>query len=167
MIRENNVAKIGVISDTHIPSRVQTLPARILTVFSGADFIIHCGDAVEDIAFTELEAIAPVYAVSGNMDINPSKRPEKLAIMLNDKYVLCVAHGHGSPFALKNLLIKKFSSEKPSLILFGHTHVPEISEYNGYKFFNPGSPCCGRGSFNSVGIINVTTNGIFPEIINL
>ncbi len=167
MIRETNVTKIGVISDTHIPSRVQTLPPAVFKVFSGCDFIIHCGDAVEEIVFTGLEAIAPVYAVKGNMDTLPLQKPEKLVLEINAAYVLGASHGHQSPFGIKDRLIKEFASEKPSLIIFGHTHVPEISQYSGYRFFNPGSPCCGRDGANSVGIINVTGSGIFPEIINL
>lgn len=167
MIRENNVSKIGVISDTHIPARAQTLPAKVLEIFKGCDFIIHCGDAEEEAAFSILETIAPVYAVSGNMDRLFPPRPAKISIRVNEKYVLCAAHGYASPYDVKDLLIEKFAVEKPSLILFGHTHVADISEYAGYKFFNPGSPCCGRGGFHSVGIINVTIDGIFPEIVKL
>jgi uncharacterized protein len=167
MIRENKVTRIGVISDTHIPTRAQTLPPEVLKIFSGCDFIIHCGDAVEAVVFSELNAAAPVYAVRGNMDTALTTQPQKLLINVNEKFVLAAAHGHGTPFGIKDMLIREFAPQHPSLILFGHTHTPEISEYSGYKFFNPGSPCCGRGGMNSVGIINVTIDGIFPEIVKL
>ena len=167
MIRENNVTKIGVISDTHIPASVQTFPPAVFRIFSGSNFIIHCGDAVDESAVNQLESIAPVYAVKGNMDRYASDRPEKLVIQVNEKYVLCVSHGHGSPFGIKDSLISEFSYLKPDLLLFGHTHFPEISAYGGYRFLNPGSACCGRGGMNSAALINITSNGISAEIIKL
>ena len=59
---------IGLISDTHVPKRAICIPQKVFEVFKNADFIIHAGDLVEMSVIDDLEQIAPVLAVHGNMD---------------------------------------------------------------------------------------------------
>ena len=59
---------IGLISDTHIPKRALSIPSKVFEVFQNVDFIIHAGDLVELSVMDELEQVAPVLAVHGNMD---------------------------------------------------------------------------------------------------
>ena len=59
---------IGLISDTHVPVRARRLPEEIFKIFENAEYIIHAGDFVEMSVVDELEQIAPVLAVYGNMD---------------------------------------------------------------------------------------------------
>ncbi|MEK6698468.1 MAG: metallophosphoesterase family protein, partial [Nitrospirota bacterium] len=60
--------KVGVLSDTHIPVTVKSLPPAIFDIFKDVDLILHAGDVVELSVLDELRAIAPVEAVAGNMD---------------------------------------------------------------------------------------------------
>jgi uncharacterized protein len=161
-----NITKIGVISDTHIPTRAKQLPPAVFTHFAGVDLIIHCGDIVEGNVLTELASIAPVHAVKGNMDSHDIKEPNELTLEINNKFILCVAHGTGSPFDVKQRLFKKFAGQKPYMILHGHTHLPEISEFSGIKIFNPGSCTCGH-DYDSIGILDVKTDSIDCKIIPL
>ena len=57
---------IGVISDTHGQVR-----SGIYSVFEGVDFILHAGDIGSRDVITELEVIAPVKAVVGNIRRGP------------------------------------------------------------------------------------------------
>ena len=59
--------KVGVISDTHIPHFKQ-LPAAIWQHFDGVELIIHAGDLSVLSVIDELETIAPVVAVQGNVE---------------------------------------------------------------------------------------------------
>ncbi|MGA2682891.1 MAG: YfcE family phosphodiesterase [Candidatus Bathyarchaeia archaeon] len=59
---------IGLISDTHVPKRAAKVPQKVFEIFQNVDFIIHAGDLVELSVIDELEQIAPVLAVHGNMD---------------------------------------------------------------------------------------------------
>ena len=59
---------VGLISDTHIPTRAKCIPEKVFKIFENADFIIHAGDLVELAVVDELEQLAPVLAVHGNMD---------------------------------------------------------------------------------------------------
>lgn len=164
--KTNNASKIAVISDTHIPSRAKQIPASIHKHFNGADLIIHCGDFVEENVLIELRALAPVYAVKGNMDGHDIKEPLDRILEINNKFIICVSHGSGSPLDLKQRLYKKFSQHKPYMIIYGHTHFPEISEYNNIIFFNPGSCTCGA-EYNSIGMLEIKKTDISCSIIPL
>ena len=59
---------IGIISDTHIPMRTQSIPKKVFDVFKDVDMILHCGDIEVRSVIEELEEIAPVIAVHGNCD---------------------------------------------------------------------------------------------------
>ena len=165
-VKKNSILRIGVISDTHIPTRANELPSAIFTHFKGVDFILHCGDIVEENVLLKLAGIAPVYAVKGNMDSQDINEPDELVLQINDKFILCMAHGTGSPFDIKQRLYKKFSSLKPYMILHGHTHIPEINEFSGAVIFNPGS-CTNGHDYNSIGILEVKTDSIDCKIIPL
>ena len=60
--------RIGVISDTHVPVRARALPGQVFRIFAGVDLILHAGDLVTLDVLDELQAIAPVLAVHGNVD---------------------------------------------------------------------------------------------------
>ena len=166
MIQINNIAKIGVISDTHIPSRTKTLPPEIFTLFKDVNSIIHCGDIVSEDVLIELNSIAPVIGVKGNMDPGEITLPKEQVILINNTITACVAHGSGSPFGLRDKLYKVFTKNKPHIILYGHSHIPENSKYNDILFFNPGSATCGN-EYNSVGIINISNVDVKGEIIQI
>ena len=59
---------VGLISDTHVPSRAKRIPKMVFKTFEKADYIIHAGDIVELSVIDKLEELAPVLAVHGNMD---------------------------------------------------------------------------------------------------
>lgn len=164
MILINNIKKIGVISDTHIPSRKKSLSEKINFYFNDVDFIIHCGDIVSENVITSLNKISKTYAVKGNMDPDDITYPEELVFKINNKFILCVAHGGGSPFDLKQRMHKKFMKQNPDVIIFGHSHYALSEEYLGIKFFNPGSATCGISS-NTIGILNFFSDKIICEVI--
>ncbi len=162
----NNIKSIGILSDSHIPTRAKEVPESIFKLFENVDMIIHCGDVTSLDIIIELNSIAPVYAVKGNMDPEDIILPFELIFKINNKFIFCIAHGSGDPFSLKQRLFKKFQNHKPDIIIFGHTHVAENTKYNGIIMFNPGS--CTQGfNGNSVGIINLQNDNIETEIIKL
>ena len=63
-----NLKAIGVISDTHIPTRASAIPEKVFEVFKGSSLIVHSGDLVQFSVLRDLEEVAPVVAVHGNMD---------------------------------------------------------------------------------------------------
>jgi putative phosphoesterase len=63
---------IGLISDTH-----GAVPGCIPELFHGADRILHAGDLGSPDVLSDLEALAPVVAVRGNVDALGSSLPAR------------------------------------------------------------------------------------------
>jgi uncharacterized protein len=129
--------RIGVISDTH-----GTLDPAVLDVFAGAIHIIHAGDIVDPQILIRLESIAPVVAVSGNVD--PPELIERLpreaaGVVAGVSYVV----GHKRKRLVKRLLAGEIGGipvgRPPDLVVFGHEHVPSVSWVDGALYLNPGS----------------------------
>src|SRR2546428_11516176 len=62
---ERVAARLGLISDTHLPERCPALPPSLARVFAGVDLILHAGDLGALSVLDRLSAIAPVVAVHG------------------------------------------------------------------------------------------------------
>jgi putative phosphoesterase len=61
------VARIGLISDTHMPQRCAALPDAVFDALKGVDLILHAGDVGELWVLDHLSTIAPVVAVHGTV----------------------------------------------------------------------------------------------------
>ena len=63
------MARVAVISDTHLPRGTRALPDECVRLLRRADLILHGGDFVTETFLHELRALGPpVEAVYGNMD---------------------------------------------------------------------------------------------------
>ena len=128
---------VGIISDTHGRLR----PAAIKAL-KGADLIIHAGDVGKPDIIEDLQAIAPVEAVRGNMDMDDwaHRLPETKLIKVGG-VLLYVIHD------VYKISVKP-SKAKFGMVIHGHTHKASfIEDHNGVLFLNPGSATHPR--FNS------------------
>lgn len=158
--------KIGIISDTHIPVRTAHLPEKVFDVFNGVDKIFHAGD-IEDLrVLDELEAIAPVTAVAGNMDYISARLQLKRTMTL-DGVKIGLMHGAGGPRnQIREFLRKQFDA--PDIIIYGHTHQAFWAKEAGIMYMNPGSPTDSvNTSFRSVGLLTIEDSRISGKIIRL
>ncbi|MFW6035354.1 MAG: metallophosphoesterase family protein [Halothermotrichaceae bacterium] len=145
--------KLGIISDTHIPTKVKKLPEELLTGLQGVDMIIHAGDIAAQRVLGQLAEIAPVKAVIGNIDPPTLDLPLRLDLEING-YNIGIVHGHN----LRGHIMDKLGYIFPEadIIIFGHTHIPCNKKINGQLYFNPGSPTDRRlQPRHSYGIINL------------
>jgi putative phosphoesterase len=147
--------KIGVVSDTHGLLRPQVVEA-----LAGVERILHLGDVGKISVLKELERIAPVTAVRGNVDREGpcGELPETDVVMLAERYV----------YMLHNLdtLHLDPAAGKFAAVLFGHSHVPNFYRRRGVLYFNPGS--CGPRRFElpvSVGVLTMSAEGEFEARI--
>jgi putative phosphoesterase len=131
--RRASARRIGLMSDTH-----GLLRNEIYAVFEGVDEIFHAGDVGDPAILTELEVLAPVQAVYGNVDgwdlreavpesIELERVGHKIAIIHGDQW--------GSP--RESDLLERFQGF--SVIVYGHTHQPLIEIVGGTLVVNPGS----------------------------
>ena len=158
--------KIGVLSDTHVPDIMPSLPSAVFTIFKGVDLILHAGDIIELSVLEELRTIAPVEAVAGNMDDSEVhlKLPIKKIIPIG-KYSVGLIHGKYKIDVQKEMIRKEF--ENVDLIVFGHSHTPFWGKIDGVYFLNPGSPTDKRyAPYNSVAVLDVGDE-LKAEIVRL
>ncbi len=158
--------KIGVISDTHIPAAAGALPCAVAARFKGVDLILHAGDLVRLSVIDELELIAPVKAVQGNMDVTiGGVHPLKRIVEVEDARIGLI-HGWGAPYDLHMRVRAEF--EDVDCIVFGHSHQPFKEYFNGVLMFNPGSPTDRRfAPYNSIGMLTVDGGAVSAEIIEI
>jgi len=160
---------IGVIADTHIPTRAKELPKKLLKYLKGVDLILHAGDFVEIEVLKTLEKFAKVEAVFGNMD------EEKMKLKLPGKKIIRVeeikiglVHGCDIAWDLKKRIPANFCEEEVNCVVYGHTHLAHNEEIKGKLYFNPGSPTDQIFSTsNTFGILEVTGKKIKGKIIEL
>lgn len=142
--------RVGVISDTHIP-HFKALPEAVWTHFEGVECIIHAGDLSTLRVLTELETIAPVIAVQGNIEFDEvvSKLPIKREVVIGGCRI-GVVHILGDTKTRERLVRLEFPNAR--CVVFGHSHIPYNQEHNGQLLFNPGSandrrrqPTCSLG----------------------
>ncbi|MBI5144682.1 MAG: metallophosphoesterase [Candidatus Omnitrophica bacterium] len=150
--------KIGVISDTHIPTAAKELPQEILLALKGVDLIIHAGDLVELSVLEQLKALSVnVKAVYGNMDSAQVKKvlPEK-EVFKTGNFKIGLMHGYGHPNNLMDLIPQAFKNDSVDLIIFGHSHQALNERKDNMLYFNPGSPTDKIfAPYNSYGIIEI------------
>lgn len=161
--------RIGVIADTHIPRAADKLPRRVYELFAAVDLILHAGDLVEWSVMEQLAKIAPVEAVSGNMD-SPmvlNRLPAKKIIRVGEVKIGLI-HGSGTPAGLEERVRRAFINEDVRIIVFGHSHSPLNETKEGKFLLNPGSPTDKVfASVNSVGILEVSSRDVRAEIIRI
>ena len=150
--------KIGVVSDTH-----GLLRPEVARALAGVERILHLGDVGKASVLKELEKIAPVTAVRGNVDRDGPLRelPETEVVLIAERYVYMLHD-------LKTLHLDP-AAGKFAAVLSGHTHVPNFYKRKGVLYFNPGS--CGPRRFRlpvTVGLLTVATDGEFEaQIVEL
>jgi uncharacterized protein len=148
--------KIGVISDTHSLLRPEVTPA-----LARVDRILHLGDVGKISILRELEKIAPVTAIRGNIDREGpcSELPETEVMLAEGKYIYML---HDLSTLHLDPAAGRFTA-----VLFGHTHKPTLYKKKGVLYFNPGS--CGPRRFElpiTIGLLTIDLDGeIAAEIV--
>lgn len=144
----------------------KVLPKIVLEIFKDMDHIIHAGDILSMDVISDLEKLAPVTAVAGNVD-----SPELLEKIGDRKIItfgnfnIGIFHGHGKKGKTVDRAIKCFQDDTVNCIIFGHSHIPYCQYHGDILLFNPGSPTDKRRNYNySIGVIEINEI-ISPRLI--
>ncbi len=148
---------LGVISDTH-----GLLRPEAVHILETCDAIIHAGDIGSEEVFTALKAMAPLYAVRGNVDWEPwtSNMPVNDIAEIAEHFFY-VTH------ILDNIDLDP-AAAGINVVISGHSHMPDISRKGRVLYMNPGS--AGPRRFTkpvSMGKIVIDDQGLHPEIVHL
>jgi hypothetical protein len=126
--------RIGVIADTH-----GLFDQAIVEHFQGVDHIVHAGDIGDASVIARLRELAPVTAVSGNVDgFGRSGFPREAVIKLAG-HRIAVRHVIFEGGKLTKEGTAFLDREQPDVCIFGHTHQPKAEWFGKTLLFNPGS----------------------------
>jgi putative phosphoesterase len=148
---------IGVISDTHGLLRAQAWEA-----LRGCELILHAGDVGSEDVLHELQRLAPVVAVRGNVDVEGwAKRLHATEMSEFQNKLFYILH------RIADLDLKP-GAAGVGAVIFGHSHRPSIEWRDGILYFNPGSAGPRRFSLPvTVGRIEIVDGELRPEILPL
>ena len=158
---------IGLISDTHIPDRAKEIPQKVIDTFKDVDLILHAGDLTSMEVIEELEKIAPVMAIQGNMDrVNGIDLPKARVIKAEDLRIGLV-HGEVYPRADTQQLLYLARQLDTDILVSGHSHQPKIEQIEGILLLNPGSPIVPRLADRTVMLLEINKKEVDVEIIKI
>ncbi len=180
--------KIGVVSDTH-----GFFDARLAELWAGVELILHAGDVGNLEVLEELERIAPVLAVKGNVNSLLAGLPLSLSLSLGgtarrgaSRDAVQVEMLHELPAAQTELekwanqartealaprgrdaFLRAFE-QNTRVVIFGHSHLPCAVTLCGRLFFNPGS--AGKQRFSlprCCGLLDLSAKRVEATILSL
>jgi uncharacterized protein len=181
---ERVVARIGLVSDTHMPERCPVLPPALFESLRGVDLLLHAGDVGELWVLDRLSAIAPVLAVHGNDDTADAQRElpyQQVLVVARQRIVLTHAH---YPDRAQELEARKNDAWGPklerraafgqragaSIVIFGHTHVPMSLQHGDVLLVNPGAIAAPnyvtRQRLQTVALLFLRDDGV-PRVVHI
>jgi putative phosphoesterase len=162
-MKKRGVVRLGVIADTH-----GIYDCGIEEHFSGVTAIVHAGDIGDRAVIEALENIAPVVAVSGNVDeYERSGFPRQIVTRWNGKKI-AVRHVLYEKGKLTKDATSWLDAHQPDVCIFGHSHRPTISSYGRTLLFNPGSAGPKRFSLpRGIGLLTIARKKVLPRLIKL
>lgn len=157
--------RIAVLADTHVPKRAKTLPADVWRLINTCDLIVHAGDVLNQQFLDELRSHKPLLVVRGNNDVGLADVPETLETEVAGKK-LAIIHDSGSKAGRAKRMRKRFPTA--DIVVFGHSHVPLVEEFEGMLLFNPGSPTDRRMQPKAtMGLIEIDGEKVTPQIVEI
>ncbi|MDY7095802.1 MAG: metallophosphoesterase family protein [Acidobacteriota bacterium] len=163
------MVRLGILSDTH-----GLLRPEVPDLLAGSDFILHGGDVGDPAILQRLGRIAPVWAVRGNTDTSPplTALPFTVTEELEDdegpsSTTLRIFMVHRQEDVAREWL-RGPQPAGPRLIVFGHSHRPELEWRGRCLLLNPGA--CGHPRFTlplTVARVTFQQGRIEPEILTV
>lgn len=158
--------KILVLSDTHGDTGKAE---KAIRANKGIDLIIHLGDYYKDAQkLSSLFPEIPVEYIHGNSDYLINNVPAEKMIEVCGKKIF-LTHGH--KYSVKwdyDRLISKAQEQNADIMLFGHTHIPELIINDSFYLLNPGSTSYPRAdSKESYAVIEIDNDLIKPKICRI
>ncbi len=160
--------RLAIISDTHMPRGARAIPAACLKRCAAADAILHAGDLSDVGVLDLLRGLGPpVHAICGNVDSAAVRAllPARLELALGGARI-GMTHVPGPAAGRLPRLRAQFP--RCDAVVFGHTHMPEHAERDGFQIFNPGSPTeRRRAPAHTMGLASVGQAGITFELLTV
>jgi putative phosphoesterase len=161
------VTRVAVISDTHLPRGSRALSQECLDRLAAADMILHGGDVTEAPVLDALGELGPLHAVYGNMDSADLRAtlPKEHVVDVEGVRIGMV-HIPGPAAGRSARLAARFPN--CDAVVYGHTHIPEVTQEDGVWILNPGSPTERRKApHRSMLELDIRNGRIRPKLVEL
>jgi hypothetical protein len=150
--------RIGLIADTHGLVR-----SELFEALAGVECLLHAGDVGGRAVLKELETIAALRAVYGNVDVPGDPYLEPAVHLEVEGRTIHVSHGHELGRPTPDKLLSRYDAD---VLVFGHTHRALIHREGDRLVINPGA--AGPRRFDvqpSVAILDVTRSTLDARIV--
>lgn len=152
--------RIGVFSDSHGDI---SFAKRIFDSLAPLDCLFHLGDYAADGEKLAKLFSCPVYAVRGNCDYRSNEPLERIVVLGGKRFLLL----HGHQYYYTNAFLYRSEEEHADMVLYGHTHIPDLSADGPRLLLNPGSLSRPRGgSVESCALILLEGNDLTVRFVN-
>jgi hypothetical protein len=166
--------RIGLISDTHLPSLVRSLDEmgpEIADVLRGVELILHGGDVTSPTVIDWCEQFAPVLVAEGNNDLFHDARMAKYQFLDVHGFRVGMTHElRPESRPIPEILASSLDGERVDILIGGDTHVERIEFRDGVLLMNSGSPILPHHlstRLGTLGILEITPGRIHAEIVAL
>lgn len=179
--------RVGLISDSHIPSAMRTLPEQVFHAFRGVELILHAGDIYSASALDHLEELAPVLAVGDATDqaIGQPRVERRRLVAIHGMHIGMIHKldlpgipgdvfpgmiaRDMTPSATMDGAMRRVFGRPVQVCVFGDTHHELLEWHEGVLVINPGSPTLPRQMMRlgTVATLEVTSAGVSAELHQL
>ncbi len=164
--------RIGLVTDTHLPSTIRELWDEVRVAFAGVDLIFHGGDIVSPRVLDWLDDIAPTRAARGNNDGGwEDPRLEDMQWLNLEGWRIVMIHDmepEERPIAA--LQERYLRGEHADIIITGHTHFERLEYRDGVLQVNSGSathPHLWSTRLGTVGVLDIAPGKMTARILRL
>ena len=164
--------RIGLITDTHLPSTIRELWDEVKGAFAGVDLILHGGDIVSPRVLDWLEAIAPTLAARGNNDGGwDDPRVEDVQRLHLEGWRIAMIHDmEPEERPIADLTQRYLRGEPADILITGHTHFERLDYRDGVLQMNSGSathPHLWSTRLGTVGLLDIAPGNMTARILRL
>ncbi len=166
--------RIGLISDTHLPSLMRSLDElgpQVAEAFANVDLILHGGDVVAPSVVDWCAQFAPVLVAEGNNDLFVDPRMAPMQILDIEGWRIGMAHElRPESRPIRQILDSSLDGEAVDVLIGGDTHVERLEYREGVILINSGSPILPHHlstRLGTVGLLEITRSRVHAEIITL
>ncbi len=155
--------RIGVITDTH-----GLYDPAIERHFAGVAEILHAGDIGDQAVIRRLRRIAPVTAVSGNVDRYEASGFPRRRLLRRGGVSIALCHVLYEKGKITGEAEAWLNRIRPDVCVFGHSHRPTVCRHGRTMLFNPGSAGPKRFALpRGIGMLTVAAGKTLVTIIRL
>ena len=127
--------KILIVSDTH--GRDENLE-EACTREAPFDMLVHCGDVEGREFYIEALAERPCVIIAGNNDFFSDLNREEEVDICGHRVLVTHGHSYGVSLDISGV-IEEAAARGCEIVMFGHTHKPDVADRDGIFAINPGS----------------------------